>query len=106
MQSMQTFHKKRIEIIVEAPVLRLVTERLDALGATGYTVVPALGGRGRGGSWRREGLVSDVGQMVVIICIVDAERASGIVDSVYEVVSRQIGVVTISDVHVIRDDHF
>jgi nitrogen regulatory protein PII len=103
---MQTYPKKKIEIIIEAPILNRVLDLLDRLAVTGYTVVPALAGRGRDGSWRGAGLVSDTGQMVMIVCITDEKRVSAVLDPVYELVTRQIGIVTVSDCQVVRADHF
>lgn len=101
-----TYAKKRIEIVVEAPILNRLLDLLDDLKVTGYTVIPALAGRGREGSWRRDGLVGGAGQMVVVICIMDAARVRDVLEPVYSLVSRQIGIVTVDDVQVIRPDHF
>ncbi len=98
--------KKRVEIVVEAPALHRLTDALDRAGVTGYTIVPALAGRGRGGSWSGEGLAGDAGRMVIVVSIVDAARADAVVSGVYAVLARQIGVVSVSDVAVIRADHF
>lgn len=98
--------KKRIEIIVEAPALHRLIEKLDSVGVKGYTVLPALAGRGQEGPWSREGLAGEAGRMVAIICIVDPLRAEDVLRRVYAVLSRQIGIVSIGDVQVIRDDHF
>ncbi len=98
--------KKRIEIIVEAPALHRLTDRLDKAGVTGYTIIPALAGRGRGGSWSGEGLAGDAGRLVMVISIVDAARADAVVEGVYGVLARQVGILTVSDVQVIRADHF
>lgn len=104
---MQTHAKKRIEIIIEAPSLRRLTELLDQLSVGGYTILPALGGKGReSGNWSREGLVSDAGRMVLVLCVLDQSRVDEVLDKVYALVSRQIGIVTISDVQVIRKEHF
>ena len=53
--------KKRIEVIIEAPLVERLLAVLDAQQVSGYTVLPALGGRGRGGRWRRDGLVGEAG---------------------------------------------
>jgi len=98
--------KKRIDIVVEAPVLGRLLGVLDDLAVTGYTVVPALAGRGREGSWRREGLVGEAGRMVVVFCIVDTQRVDAVLEPVFKLVSRQIGIVNVSDVSVIRPEHF
>ncbi len=102
----QTHLKKRIEIILEAPALHRLTDRLNQAGVTGYTIVPVLAGRGRDGSWSAEGLAGDAGRLVMIISIVDAAKADDVLERVYTLLARQIGIVTVSDVQVIRADHF
>ena len=103
---MQTHLKKRIEIIIEAPLRRHLTELLEGHAVRGFTVLPALAGHGEEGSWDRGGQVSDAGRMVVVVCIVDPGHADEVIDAVYGMLSRQIGIVTISDVEVIRTDKF
>ncbi|MCX7326123.1 MAG: DUF190 domain-containing protein [Hyphomicrobiales bacterium] len=102
----QTHLKKRIEIILEAPALHRLTDRLNQAGVTGYTIVPVLAGRGLEGTWSAEGLAGDAGRLVMVISIVDAAKADDVLDRVYTLLARQIGIVTVSDVQVIRADHF
>lgn len=103
---METFAKKRIEIMVEAPLMNRVIEILDDMNVSGYTVLPAIAGKGNDGSWHRDGLVGRVGSVVQIFCIVDPTRTDEIVEPLFKLVSRQIGIVTISDVQVLRPGHF
>lgn len=101
-----THHKKRLEIVVELPVLNRLLDLLDHLAVTGYTVIPALAGRGVEGSWRREGLVTEAGRMVVVFCILDDTRVPEVLEQVYALISRQVGIVAVSDVEVVRPEHF
>ena len=101
-----THLKKRLEIIVEAPALHRLTDRLNQAGVTGYTIVPVLAGRGSEGAWSAEGLAGDAGRLVMVISIVDAANADAVLERVYSVLARQIGIVTLSDVQVIRADLF
>lgn len=103
---METHAKKRIEIILEAPALHRLTGVLEAAGVSGYTIVPALGGRGEQGSWSREGLVGGAGQMVVVVCITDASRVDHLLTELMRLLSRQIGIVSIGDVAVVRGSRF
>ena len=103
---MKTFAKKRIDIVIEAPAVNRVLAKLDELGVLGYTVVPAIGGRGHEGSWNRDATVGDTGRMVLIFSIVDSVRVDPVLDAIFKLVERQIGIVTISDVEVVRPDHF
>lgn len=102
---METHLKKRIEIVVERPILSRLLDLLDRLAVTGYTVIPAIAGRGREGAWH-EGMVGDAGHMVMVICVTDPARVDAVLEPVYSLLSRQIGIVTTSDVQVVRRDHF
>lgn len=102
---MQTYPKKRIEIVIEAPLMRRLAERFEAAGVAGYTVLPVLAGSGRGGPWSAEGSIGEAG-MVCVICIVDAARVDPVLDAVYGLVARQIGLVSIADCQVIRAERF
>ena len=44
--------------------------------------------------------------MVQVICIIKPERLDGLLDAAFEVVDKHIGVVTISDVEVVRAERF
>jgi nitrogen regulatory protein PII len=103
---MQTYQKKRIEILMEAPALHRLLDKLERAGVSGYTILPALAGKGRGGSWSEEGLVGDAGRMVMILCILDPAKADTVLESIFGLLSRQIGIVSVSDVAVIRKEHF
>lgn len=103
---MKTFPKKRVDIMVEAPLLNRVLGILDEQGVTGYTVLAALAGRGNDGSWHRDGLVGRAGAVVQVFCILDESRIDQVVEPLFKLVSKQIGIVTISDVQVIRPEHF
>jgi PII-like signaling protein len=98
--------KKRIEIFVEAPLVEQVTERLTEAEVSGYSVVPIASGRGLDGIWAAEGQISTATQMMMVICITDPAKLERAVDSVYALLTRQIGFITVSDVQVIRADRF
>lgn len=103
---MKTTAKKKLEIVIEAPVLERLTRRLDEARVKGYTVYPAVSGRGRNGSWSRKGQISESERMYVLFAVLDESELEEVLDTVYALVSRQIGIVTVSDVQVIRADRF
>ena len=103
---MDTKQAKRVEIIIEAPVERRLTDALLEVGVTGFTVLPVLGGSGQSGQWSREGQVSRAGGMVAIICIIRPERLDELLDAAFEVVERHIGIVSVTDCSVLRAERF
>ncbi|MFL9825219.1 DUF190 domain-containing protein [Rhodoplanes sp. SY1] len=103
---MQTFPKKRIEIVVEAPLLRRIMTRLEETGVGGWSVVPVLSGHGGHGDWTAEGQVGSATQMVMLITIVDESRLDAVLSGVFALVSHQIGFVAVSDVAVVRPERF
>lgn len=103
---MQTTKAKRVEIIIEAPMERRLTQALTAAGVTGFTILPVLGGSGRSGVWSREGQVSLAGGMVAFICIVKEERLDNLLQKAMPLVQQHIGVVSITDCEVLRAERF
>jgi PII-like signaling protein len=104
--SLSTHSKKRVEIFVEAPALQLVLEALDGAGVQGYTVLQAIAGRGHMGDWQIDDSFNSASHMVAVVCLLDASRVEAAVNAVYDIVKRQIGVLSISDVLVLRPEHF
>jgi PII-like signaling protein len=104
--SMRTYPKKRIDIMVEAPILTRVLALLDKQGVTGYSVLPVLAGRGDDGTWHRDGAIGRAGAMMLVFCILDEKRVDQVLEPLFKLIEKQIGIVTVSDVQVIRPDHF
>lgn len=97
--------RKRIEIVVEAVRAETVTNLLDSLGATGWTVLPVLAGRGRQGI-RRAGDPGGVDDNVLVLCIASAEVAAKVVAAQAELLGARPAIVTLTDCAVLRPDHF
>jgi nitrogen regulatory protein PII len=81
---MEMHSKKRIEILLEAPAQKRLTDLLDRLDVTGYTVLPVIGGRGHHGVWSRDGLPSAAGAMVSVAIIVAEEKLDEVLEPVFE----------------------
>ncbi len=102
----ETHKAKRVEIIIEAPLLERLERALIEAGATGYTVLPVFGGHGRSGPWSREGQVSGAEGMAAVVCISRPERVEALLEAAHAVLARHIGVVAISECDVVRKERF
>ena len=102
---MQTHIAKRVEIVIEAPMERRLTDALTDAGVTGYSVLPVLGGSGRSGPWTRDGQVGRAG-MVSVVCLIKPERLDPLLDTIFAVLKKHIGVVSVTDAQVLRAERF
>ena len=102
---MQVHAKKRVEVIIEAPVAPRLAKLLNKHDR-GYTMLPVLGGSGNSGPWTREGQVSAAGGMVAFVVILDESALEPLIDAIYALVARHIGVLSVSDCAVVRAGKF
>lgn len=102
---MRLHPKKRVEIVVEAARAPAVIEAIDEAGAKGYTVVPNVSGRGNKGV-RDEAHLSDVFKNVLIIVVAAEAIAARVVERTQALLEDYAGIVVVSDVEVVRDEHF
>ncbi len=103
---MQTFAKKRLEIVIEHPARRGLTAILDAQRVTGYSVVPVVSGSGQHGPWEEAGQVTAAEGMAMVICIVDPAQCDRVLEAVYPYIAPRKAIMTISDVQVVRGERF
>jgi len=96
----------RIELIIEKMAMKRAGRLLQACGVTGYTVVPALAGFGRGTHWTRDTDISASQDMVVMISICPVERATEALEQLRDLLGSHIGVVSTSTVDVLRPERF
>lgn len=104
--TLATYPKKRLDIFVEEPALHLVLDCLREKGVQGYTVLQAQAGHGHTGDWTLDDSITNVGNMLCVVCIMDAKQADHVAEAVFAIVKRRVGVLTISDVMVMRPEHF
>jgi hypothetical protein len=93
---------KRIEIIVEEAYTRLFAERLQALGASGYTILPRARGAGDRGVMRGDDPTGAASNCVFLVACDDETTAARIIEGVRALLARYGGVCLVSDAQWIR----
>lgn len=101
----ETHKRKKIEIVIEAALLRRVTERLERRGVAAYTVVQGLEGRGTAGAWNEDQLTGAF-QKLIVIAITREEKVAGVLEDLSAFFASYPGIVCVSDVEVIRGERF
>lgn len=102
---MQTSQRKKLEVIVEAAVLRRVETFLGEAGVRGWTVLPSLEGSGTGGEWHSAGFMPGQ-EKRLIFAVVSAEVATAALEKLEIFFADYPGIVCVSDVEVMRGDRF
>ena len=98
--------RKRIEVLVDMPLLRRVKGFAEEAGIEGYTVMPTLEGRGEGGPWKDERVSGGAGSKVIFLTIVSEERASAFLDLLEPLLDSYGLIVAVADAEVIRPEKF
>ena len=102
----ELFKKKKLEILVEGAMAPKVLALAEGKGAPGYSVFPALYGKGRGGgTWQRDDLTPALGRVRIMI-IAEETLALEIAEAAHELLGPYHAIILIGDVEVFRDDHF
>ena len=99
---METYSAKRVAIIIEQVMQSRLLDALDSAGGRGYSVLPVLGGSGRSGQWLGDGQITRGTGMVQVICVVRPEQLEALQDAAFAHIEHHMGIVTISDVEVLR----
>ena len=102
---METVTRTRIEILADAPLVPRVVAALHQAEVHGHTVLPALSGSGRTGSWSEERVTAAESKRLVV-AIASLEHAAAFVDAVGPLLESHGMLLTLSDVQVVRGDRF
>lgn len=93
---------KRLEIVIEQPLMRRMAERLVELDAPGYTIIQQSSGRGDRGMRRADEPTGTSTNAIFIIACDDEQVVQGIIDGIRPILSRSGGICLVSDAMWVR----
>jgi len=93
---MSLTEKTRLEILTEASVIERATRLLRERGVAGWTIMPAISGKGASGEWTREGQIIEAGRMMVLFSIVETDTAETLAQEMRELLASHMGLVSLS----------
>jgi len=90
---------RKIEILLDAPLVPRLVEIARQAGITGYTIFPTLGGAGQGGLWS-EDLVAGADSKVLFWTVVSPDKAAALQDAIAPLLTAygMVWVATAADV--------
>ena len=97
---------KEIKIVVQGDQLKFVTELLDRTGATGYTIINNVSGKGHDGFHEGHMVFDDTSSQVLVFTVVPDSKVEPILAGLSPLFHRHSGAMFVSDVAVSRREHF
>jgi len=97
---------KEIRVIVSGEHRAFVTELLDKVHATGYTIIGNVSGKGHHGVRESHFMFSELESLVMIMTVVPEEKVEPILAGLRPLFDRYSGVMFVSDVAVSRREYF
>ena len=95
---------KEIRVIVAGEHRSFVTELLDQVKATGYTIIGNVSGKGHGGMHEAHYMFSEQESLEMIMTVVPEEKVSPILAGLRSLFDRHSGVLFVTDVAVSRKE--
>ncbi len=97
--------RRRIEVLVDAPLARRVVEVAKSVGIVGYTVLPTLEGEGTHGHWSDD-QVSGALAKVLFLSVTSEPKAKAFMEAIEPLLESHGLVFLLSTVDVIRGKKF
>ncbi len=97
---------KEIRVIVAGEHRPFVTELLDKIQASGYTIIGNISGKGHHGLHEAHFMFSEQESQVMIMAVVPADKVEPILAGLRPLFERYSGVMFVSDVAVSRQEYF
>jgi hypothetical protein len=100
-----TLHRRRIEVLVDEPLIPAIVRIAAEAGIVHYTLLPTSGGAGTHGRWRDDQL-SGATAKVMLLAITSAKHADAFIDRMAPLLESHHLLLLSSDVEVVRGTRF
>lgn len=101
----QTVSRKRIEILVDTPLVPRVVAQLRAVDISGWSVIHVDSGGGRAGEWQHDD-VTGASAKTIVLAIASEAKTSGLIEAIAPLLDSYGMLLTIGDVQVVRGERF
>lgn len=101
----RTVRRRRIEVLVDAPLARLVEAAAERAGVTNWALVPTLAGLDGGQHWRDDRL-TEADRRMIFLTVLSPEKADALVDALAPMLDTHGLALLVSDVEVLRPERY
>ena len=106
MSALKLHPMKEIKIIIEGEHLHFITDVLDRIKASGYTIFNNLSGKGHSGFHEGHMMFNDTSSLQMVLTVVPLEKLDPILSGIKPFLERHSGSLFVIDASVLRPDHF
>jgi nitrogen regulatory protein PII len=106
MSAMKLHPMKEIKIIIEGEHLHFITDVLDRIKASGYTIFNNLSGKGHSGFHEGHMMFNDTSSLQMVLTVVPEEKLDPILSGIKPFLERHSGSLFVIDASVLRRAHF
>jgi nitrogen regulatory protein PII len=97
---------KEIRVIIAGEHRAFVTELLDRVQASGYTIIGNISGKGHHGVREAHFMFSEQESLEIILTVVPEAKVEPILSGLRPLFERHSGLMLVADVTVSRQDYF
>ena len=97
---------KEVRVIIAGEHRAFVTDLLDRVKATGYTIIGNVSGKGHHGVREAHFMSSEQESLEIILAVVPEEKVEPILAGLRPLFERHSGVMFVADVAVSRQEYF
>jgi hypothetical protein len=101
----ETVTRKRIEILVDTPLVPRLIKHAREVDISGWSLIHVDAGGGRDGAWQHDD-VTGAAAKTIILMIASSEKAQALADALAPLLDSYRLLLTIGDVQVIRGERF
>ena len=101
----ETVTRKRIEILVDTPLVPRIVRHIKAAGISGWSVIHVDSGGGRDGEWQHDDVTGAAAKTIILAIASDA-KATQLVDTLAPMLDSHGLLLTVGEVQVVRGDRF
>jgi hypothetical protein len=101
----ETVTRKRIEILVDAPLVPRIVRYIKAADISGWSLIHVDSGGGRHGEWRHDE-VTEAAAKTIVLVIANAAKAGALIDALAPILDSHRLLLTMGEVQVVRGEKF
>ncbi|MEP2102370.1 MAG: hypothetical protein ABJP02_12770 [Parasphingorhabdus sp.] len=100
-----TVQRKRIEILVDTPLVPKIIGYAKQVDISGWSAIKIASGGGRDGRWQHDEITGAAAKSIILM-IASEEKAQQLTDALAPLLDSHSLLLTIANVEVVRGDRF